>query len=130
MDRERSTAVKHLVSLARDDRRVLAVLLFGSRARGDATAASDVDLCLVLDRRHGDPRSPSEMRLEYLTQSDLDVQVFQELPLFLRCRVLKEGEILFCRDEEKLYDVAFETARRFEDFRHIHDEYLEAVAGG
>jgi hypothetical protein len=44
--------------------------------------------------------------------------------------VLREGKVLFCRDEDKLYAVAFQTARHFEDFRHIHEGYLEAVANG
>jgi len=33
--------------------------------------------------------------------------------------VLKEGAVLFVRDEDALYALAIRTARAFEDFRHI-----------
>jgi len=44
--------------------------------------------------------------------------------------VFKEGVVLFCRDEEALYEMAFQTAQQFEDFRHIYNAYLEGVARG
>lgn len=125
-----TAALAKLVEDVQDDRDVLAVMLFGSEARNDATASSDVDLCLVLDEGLKSGLDQSEKRLAYLASFSFDIQIFQQLPLFLRERVLKEGKILFCRDETRLYEIAFETARHFEDFRHIHEQYLEAVAGG
>ena len=46
----------------------------------------------------------------------------------MRSRILKEGAVLFVRDEDALYDVAIRTAKAWEDFRHIHREYLDQVA--
>lgn len=128
MDRERSTAVTHLVSLARDDRHVLAVLLFGSEARNEAHSQSDVDICIVLDAAV--ESVSSRTRRAYLCDVELDIHIFQEMPLHLRRRALKEGRILFCRDEDALYELAFRTAREYEDFRPIHEAYLEVVAHG
>jgi len=84
-------------------------ILFGSRARGDAGAGSDVDVCLVLTPDRAAEPGPTEKRLDYLGRFDLDV--FQALPLAVRSRVLKEGKILFVRDEDTLYDLAIRTAR-------------------
>jgi predicted nucleotidyltransferase len=124
------TAITRLVARAREDPGVLAVLLFGSRARGGATSASDHDVCLVLAAPPQSDLDASEKRLEYLALGDLDVVVFQQLPLYIRSRILREGRVLFTRDEDALYAVAVRTVRAFEGFRHIHRGYLDAVARG
>lgn len=130
MDQRKTTDVEKLRRLACQDTAVLAVLVFGSVARGEQTARSDLDVCLVLMPR----RTPYESilmackRLEYLTHVDLDVQIFQALPLYIRSRILKEGQVLFVRDEDLLYEVAFRTAQAFEDFKPIYHRYLEEVA--
>ena len=45
-------------------------------------------------------------------------------------RVLKEGKVLFARDEDALYAVAIRAARAFEGFRHRYRAYLDEVARG
>lgn len=117
--------LKRLIARASEDPAVLAVLLFGSVARGETTAASDVDICLVLDP---DAAVLAERRrLDYLAGVDLDVQVFQALPLYVRRRVLREGRVLLSKDDDRLYELAIRTAKAFEDFKPIYRRYLEAV---
>ncbi|MDQ7839642.1 MAG: nucleotidyltransferase domain-containing protein [bacterium] len=114
-----------LVLEAETDSAVLAVVLFGSAARGQAGAGSDLDVCLVLSPTGG--ADALERRLHYLSRHDVDLQVFQSLPLAMRSRILKEGRVLFVRDEDALYTLARRTIAAFEDFRHIHKMYLDAV---
>ncbi len=130
MDDNAAPALTCLVARATKDPDVLAVLLFGSRARGDAAPNSDFDVCLVLEADPRSDRDRAEKRLEYLAEGDLDVAVFQSLPLHIRSRVLKEGTVLYARDEEALYAVAIRTARAWEGFRHIHRQYLDEVLRG
>jgi len=78
-----------LVREAETDPALLAVVLFGSAARSQAGAGSDLDVCLVLAGAHG--AVALERRLHYLGRYDVDVQVFQALPLAMRSRILKEG---------------------------------------
>lgn len=113
---------------AQGDPDVLAVILFGSRARGEATPASDVDICLVLVDRIHEPVDMSKKKLEYLQFVGVDVHIFQQLPLYVRRRVIREGKVKFVRDEDRLYEIAFRTAQAFEDFKYRYFEYLEMVA--
>jgi hypothetical protein len=122
--------IDRLLGRAREDPNVLAVVIFGSAARGEATPASDVDVCLVLRPRSYDSLSLSRTKLAYCKEVDLDVQVYQQLPLYIRTRVLKEGKVLFSRDDDALYDLAFRTAQAFEDFKPHYRAYLAEVARG
>jgi hypothetical protein len=108
---------------------VLGVVLFGSAARQEQTLLSDVDLCLVMMPlpKPFEPSTFLRKRLEYMEDFSLDVRVFQQLPLYVRRRVLKEGQVLFTRNESLLYELAFRTAQAFEDFKHIYYRYLGEV---
>ena len=126
MDRERH--ITRLLRRAAHDAEVLAVMLYGSTARGDASVASDIDVCLVLTPARRATAQMSAKRLEYLQEVDLDVQVFQQLPLYIRQRVLKDGRVLFVRNEDQLYELAFRTIQAFEDFRPRYQAYLDEVS--
>jgi predicted nucleotidyltransferase len=120
--------IVRLLRQAAHDADILAVMLYGSAARGDASAASDVDVCLLLTPARRTATQMSAKRLEYLAEVDLDVQVFQQLPVYIRQRVLKDGRLLFVRDEDRLYELAFRTVQAFEDFRPRYQAYLNEVA--
>ncbi len=122
-----SNLLERLLDRAESDPAVLAVLLFGSRARGQAVTGSDVDVCLIL--QPDAPANPTEVRLTYVSSFDLDIQVFQALPLYVRSRVLKEGQVLVAKDEDALYELAIRTAKAFEDFKPQYRRYVEAVLG-
>ncbi len=121
--------IDKILAKAKNDPEIVAVFLFGSQARGESAAGSDVDVCLMLKPGKHAASSLSLKRLSYLKESDADVHIFSRLPLYIRHRVLKEGKVLLCRDEDLLYEIAFRTAQSFEDFKHIYYGYLEEVAG-
>src|SRR5262245_65099183 len=98
--------LRGLIERAQHDLDVLGVIVFGSRARGDAGPRSDIDVCLVLEPRASCGIAASRRRLEYLAGREIDLAIFQQLPLYLRHRILKEGRVLFVRDEDRLYDLA------------------------
>lgn len=121
-----ATDLEALLAQAAADTDILAVLLFGSVARGEATPDSDVDVCLVL--KMPTTADMSATRLAYLHYPALDVHVFQALPIYVRQRVLQDVRVLHVKDEDALYDEAFRTIREFEDFRPFYHEYLDEVA--
>ncbi|MGQ9469928.1 MAG: nucleotidyltransferase domain-containing protein [Nitrososphaerales archaeon] len=120
---------KFVENLKRDDD-ILAVMLFGSYARGEARKESDIDACIVLKDRIYDKISLSQKEMNYMSLADdekVQVHIFQNLPIFVRIRVLKEGKISFCKDEDMLYDIAFMTIKEFEAFKKYYKEYLDSI---
>lgn len=122
--------VARLVDKVKVDDMVLSVLLFGSHARGDDTPTSDIDLCLVLRPGRENRTDQTAARMAYLEDSSgrLRIHVFQQLPLYVRRRVLKEGVVLLCKDWDALYGIACRTAQAFDDFKPIYRAYLNQVA--
>lgn len=120
--------VNGILTKAKKDVDVVAVFLFGSRARGESAPGSDIDVCLILRPGNYSPMILNQKRLSYLKEGNADVHIFSQLPLYIRHRVLKEGKILLCQDEDLLYEIAFRTVQAFEDFRHLYYGYLEELA--
>ena len=118
--------LERLLQKVRLDMDVCAVFLFGSVAKGVSNSLSDVDICIVLNNQL-DFLAMSLKKLEYLSLADYDVSIFQQLPLYIRHRVIKEGEVLFCRNDDRLYELVFKTIKEFEDFKRFYYEYLEGV---
>ena len=117
-------SLNDLLDQVEKDRRVLAVLLFGSAARKRMRKDSDVDICLLLAPDRYSPLQLSAVRLEYLRDFDLDIQIFHQLPLYIRKRVLKEGKVLFCRDTDGLYDAALAFIREYADYEPTYRSYV------
>jgi len=127
---ERREILREVVRAAREAEEILAVILFGSAARGEKSSTSDLDLCLVLMPKPYSALELSEIKLEYASRFPVHMSVFQQLPLYIRKRVLQEGKILFCREDDVLYDVAFETIRDYAQFEPAYRGYLKEVAHG
>jgi len=96
--------------------RVLAVLIFGSYARGDVTRG-DVDICVV---------APGEDRTELLYDifrsvdvfgKRYDVFVFEELPLYMKFEVMENHKIVFCRGLPELCEYFYFYRKFLEDFK-------------
>jgi len=115
-----------LYNALQEDNKVLAVILFGSLARNEPHR--DVDICLVLDKKY-DNLVMSKMRLNYtaFAKKNIDMHVFQQLPLYVQQRVLNEGKIILCKDEDVLYETAFATIKEMNFYKKVYENYLVAV---
>lgn len=108
------------------DKEVVAVLLFGSHARNEEY--KDIDICVFLDKKYSNLHM-SRKRLEYssLFSNKYDVHVFQQLPVYIRKRILKDGKIIVCKNEDLLYEIAFATIKEFNTYSKIYYNYLESM---
>jgi uncharacterized protein len=64
------------------------IILYGSVTQGNATPVSDIDICFYYNGPRDDA---SRFRFEVISQlgDRFDLQVFQQLPLYVRMEVLK-----------------------------------------
>jgi hypothetical protein len=118
---------------ARNDEDVIGVALYGSVVRGEASMISDVDICVFLKPGKYQRDELHRKRMTYVeaaANDKADVQLFQQLPLQVRSRVLKEAKWVLVKDEGALYDVAIQTVKDFEDFRRHYEQYLAGIANG
>ena len=99
------------------------IILYGSSVEGITRQESDIDLCIDIDADTDYERS--SFRLKVLSElPDLfDVQIFAQLPLYVKKEVIK-GKVIFCRDEEYLYETAISLIKEFEDFKYRFYDYI------
>jgi len=121
--------IQQIINRAKKDRSVLAVAVFGSYARKEKYR--DIDICVFLKPREYSELVISQKRVEYIPEDErYDVQIFQQLPLYIQKRILSEAQILYCKNEDELYDLYFACIRDFDHFEHIYEGYLKAVENG
>ena len=116
---DRNTLEKALGNFFKEDARgVLAVYLYGSRARGTARPDSDVDVGILLEKDPGTGFESLPLGLEAVLCGALGLPVhvvaLNRAPADLVHRVLRDGRLLLDRDPSRR--IRFEVARRNEYF--------------
>lgn len=120
--------IECLIDKAKKNKKIIAFALFGSSLKGKGR---DVDVCVFLDKKLPN-KEMSKIRFELLShcKEGIDIQIFQQLPIYIRSRIMKEGKIIFSKDDNRLYEIAFETINEFNMFKKLYDIYLNKVANG
>ena len=118
-----------ICNIVKKDKEVIAILLYGSYARKENYR--DIDICLVLDKKYPNLYM-SKKRLYYLKKlpNIIDLQIFQQLPVYIRIRILKEDKIVLSKNTERLYEIAFETLKEFNSYEKLYNMYLGNVENG
>jgi|SRR3989344_553956 len=115
---------KKFIEKIKRDKEVIAMLIFGSYVRGENH--KDIDVCLVLDKKYPD-KEMTNKRVEYYSDisSKFDIQIFQQLPVYIKVKILKEGKIILCKDEDKLYEIAYDAIKEYDNFKEIYTSYIK-----
>jgi predicted nucleotidyltransferase len=115
------------------DEQVVVAYLFGSQARGDAGPLSDVDVAVLLEGGLS-PAEALALRLRLieaigraLHTERVDVAPLNNAPYLLQHRAIRDGRVLFCRDELARVRYEFRVLRDYLDFRYFEDKYLQTV---
>jgi uncharacterized protein len=123
------TRLPRLVEGLVQDGRVDAIWLFGSRARQEADALSDVDVA-VLARRDLDARALWNAQIEWTTLAvdalgtdEVAVQVVNRLPAALRHGILHDARLLWASSEEAAADFTARTVKEYLDLKPYLDRY-------
>jgi len=126
-------------ALARDGR-IEAIWLYGSRARGEADALSDVDVA-VLARRDLDAAALwdaqiawTTLAVETLGTDEVAVQALNRLPTAVRHAILRDARLLWASSEEIAADFTAQTVKEYLDLkpyleRYDRDLFRQAATG-
>ncbi len=116
----------------RDD--VVAAYLFGSQAEGRTGKLSDVDVAVLLNG--GSKKELFQKKLEIggelgnlLKREDIDVVVLNEAPPLISHRVVKNGKLLFTRDEKARLAYEVRAVLRYLDWKPFLEKYTKEVLG-
>jgi predicted nucleotidyltransferase len=133
MENSRSEGLSRFCTALEPDGRIAAIYLFGSHARGTATALSDIDLAILLHSDLDESRFFS-LRLDYITRAmqtlhteKVDVVILNNAPLHLAYEIVSHGILLV--DRNPGYRVAFEADHigRFLDLKPFLAVQLDAL---
>ncbi len=102
--------IKEIIEKLKQNKNVLSIYLFGSRAKGTARENSDFDIAVILDKDDFESR----MKVEELQREGIDIVILNKAnPLFI-LSAIKEGKLLFERNK-KAVEMKYKLARKFAD---------------
>ena len=96
----------------KENKGIRAIFLFGSYAREDNHANSDIDLCII-----GELSQNERMKILRDTDEKFDISFFDELPIYIKFAIFREGKALFCNDEDYLFLLKNKTLHDYFDFK-------------
>lgn len=103
-------------------KRISFAYLFGSQARGEATAASDLDIAIHC--ADADPGSRFALKLDLnadlcraLGRNDVDILILNTAPTLLQEEVVRYGILLYAHDPAALIEYETNIIHRAIDFK-------------
>lgn len=129
-------SIQKFIDNNKDRGEMTAFYLFGSYANGMQTTLSDVDLAVLLDKAVGPEQYLTERlrlmgELSVILGTDkLELVILNEVPPNLAYRVIKDGELLYVRDEaaSQLIDFKVRTMDRYFDYQPVQRLFSEGLA--
>ena len=119
--------VARLKEFAQAHNEIVAIYLFGSRARGDAVAGSDVDVAILLHpsipATFDDELRWSNMVMDALHTDAVDALLLDRLPPAFQFRITSEGRVVHSNDEMQRIDWEAGMLSRYYDVRPFHKIY-------
>jgi len=113
------------------NKEILFCYLFGSQTTQNIAPESDVDLAIYFDA--GIVKNFSDRRLELTAEiskflkREADITILNTVPPFLGYVILKEGKLIFERDQSKRIDFELKKLNEYFDFKPIIKKYNERL---
>lgn len=122
LERKIDGAVESVLALD-GSKNVEFIYLYGSVALKKSHPGSDIDLCVCF--KGGDEEAfDFVMRCLSAVNSDsFDIKLFRQLPLYIKIEVFK-GRLLYSKDIRRVYDIAYNTIRDYDNFIHRFNDYI------
>jgi len=115
-----------------EDKRILAVLLFGSGAKELVVGSrSDRDFCVIAPEVRDSSGMSSILRKIYVninvSLKRYDIWLFEELSLYMKAQVIENHRVVSCRDLPELYEYFYFYRKIWNDQKHRQELDKEAV---
>ncbi len=107
--------------------------MFGSRARGDHSEHSDLDIAIGTTEKDGEKRF--NLRLQIISELEgpalaVDVVLIEDANWALRYRIARDGVVLFQKDDDSWSDFIEEVLIHYPDYRIFEQRLLKETLGG
>jgi len=112
---------------------VILVYIFGSQVKGNFSSLSDVDIALYLDEKlNKKERFDLRLRLivkvcDILSYRRVDLIILNDAPLRLYYNIIKEGVILYSRDELKRIHSEVKIMSNYLDQKYYQNRHNEIL---
>lgn len=110
----------------------LAIILFGSFARGTQNNESDIDIAIVATNNDKKYLFSVKQELEEITSKDIDLVNLTDLNMSegFKYEILMNGKLLYCQDEYKFDMYKIDTCREYLDFNESRQEIIDRIKNG
>lgn len=102
------------------------IILFGSQLNGNSRQDSDIDIA-VLTNPNKSLTSSQESKILGFSNKKIDISIFNNLPLIIQFRIIREGKILFLRNERLFHDIKYPLIRKYLDFSVFINHFYRRV---
>lgn len=116
-------------------RGVYLAYLFGSQATGKTGPLSDIDIAVYFDEAL-DLNERFDLRLQVLGEltdsfktDEIDLVVLNDAPPLLTHRIIKNGTVIFCRDDRIRVEHEVKAVMKYLDWKPHLDKYTKEVFG-
>ncbi|MBI5875538.1 MAG: nucleotidyltransferase domain-containing protein [Deltaproteobacteria bacterium] len=107
-----------------DSKEVKIAYLFGSHATGEARKTSDIDIAIVAPELTLDGYMKLWAKVTKAVGTEkIDLVTMGDKPASFRYEVVKEGNVIYCKDDALLNDFEMKTWQEYMDFKHIRAIY-------
>ncbi len=110
------------------DKGVMLGYLFGSYAKNTQNILSDLDFALLLEEENEDLKNNKKMEhlgklIEIFKKNEVDLVILNDAPIFFQFVIIKEGKLIFSRDEKTRINYETSVIRNYLDIKPLHDYY-------
>ena len=120
------TLIEGIKTLLSPREEILLAYLFGSFSRGVSTPLSDIDIAVLIHGDISEENYPYGYRSELLTYlmkglrtNRIDLVILNDAPPFLKFQVVRYGQIIISRSEDKRIDFQVKTISRYNDVKRL-----------
>ncbi|MBI5228300.1 nucleotidyltransferase domain-containing protein [Candidatus Micrarchaeota archaeon] len=112
---------------------ILAIYIFGSYVRGSMHSRSDIDICIIPNKKSEEEREDLELVADIAKDfpGNFDFVNFYRLPIQIQYRVFKEGKEVFSADEKLVSRIKFQILKEYLEMQPMLERmYAQVLAKG